>query len=851
MGVGDKVAGWIGTLPKWQQDLARRVAGSPEASTDELDEALLVVKGALGVPTEAAAREPVPLSPGDLPRMHAGPVAKLKKFGLLRGVGLVVDDAQIDFCPDGLTIVFGANASGKSSYVRGLKSVCYSVDRDCPVYGNVYSPSAEKPSADVEYVLGSDRYQQRTPLRGDGVLRLPGLAVFDSACAELYVNRENVIQYIPVELLVLTRLAALQDRLRASVASERVQLMGYRPALDGIGEDTAVGSALRELRGDANDPNLAELAILDEESRARLGTLRAAVAAADAATANADAVAAQADATAAEELCQALETLALRTGAEATARLRQAVADDRTARDAMALANEQFAAGPLPGVGSEPWTILWSAARSFAEGAGAQFPPGEGDPCPLCLQEVGRGAAERMSHFEQHVKSEVHATATRTAGALEAALRDCEPGQVDTSRAAFLERLRAVSVEVAAGIDGYMERAVAHLTAMRTRPAEAVAMVGQPHAAIEELRAWAAGRAAHAAQLLSTTDEDELKTLRKELRELEAREALAARLDEFIAWRGHLSQAARLDGVHSALATNKITIKQRELTDVLLSGALAAALAEELKRLHCDHLPISIDMHTALAETTVELRLVTSQAVELAHIVSEGERRAVGLAFFLAELSTMADDAGIILDDPVSSLDDDRRQSIAERLIAEARRRQVIVFTHDLPFVADLQSQAESDGVELTVRGMWRLGNDVGRVDEDPPFKTMNLRQRVGLLKKRAQEWDAQPPPSGYDEAWHRVTQFYSDLRTSWERAVEERLFRGVVQRFQRAVKTQSLKEVVITGDLVDQVERGMTRSSMFVHDEPPSSLTPLPGRTELEADVACLTDFEKETRRG
>ena len=37
----------------------------------------------------------------------------------------------------------------------------------------------------------------------------------------------------------------------------------------------------------------------------------------------------------------------------------------------------------------------------------------------------------------------------------------------------------------------------------------------------------------------------------------------------------------------------------------------------------------------------------------------------------------------------------------------------------------------------------------------------------------------------------------------------------------------------------------------MFVHDEPLSSLAPLPGRTELEADVACLVDFEKETRGG
>jgi hypothetical protein len=99
-------------------------------------------------------------------------------------------------------------------------------------------------------------------------------------------------------------------------------------------------------------------------------------------------------------------------------------------------------------------------------------PPGEGDPCPLCLQEVGRAASERMSHFEQHVKSEVHATAIRTAGALEAALRDCEPDQVETSRAEFLERLRAVSVEVTANIDGYLERAVAPLTAIAPAPSK-------------------------------------------------------------------------------------------------------------------------------------------------------------------------------------------------------------------------------------------------------------------------------------------------------------------------------------------------------------------------------------------
>jgi len=38
-----------------------------------------------------------------------------------------------------------------------------------------------------------------------------------------------------------------------------------------------------------------------------------------------------------------------------------------------------------------------------------------------------------------------------------------------------------------------------------------------------------------------------------------------------------------------------------------------------------------------------------------------------------------------VLDDPVASLDQARREYVARRLVGESRDRQVIVFTHDLP----------------------------------------------------------------------------------------------------------------------------------------------------------------------
>ena len=233
----------------------------------------------------------------------------------------------------------------------------------------------------------------------------------------------------------------------------------------------------------------------------------------------------------------------------------------------------------------------------------------------------------------------------------------------------------------------------------------------------------------------------------------------------------------------------------------------------------------------------------------MSDIASEGEQRALSLSFFLAEVATSEDDGGIVVDDPVSSLDDERRAYIAVRLVEEAQRRQVIVLTHDLPFMLDLIEQAEKVDIEPTVQGVWRLGSEVGRVDDHPPFKAMKLRQRVGVLDQRLAQWDNQPPPADFDDAWRRVCGFYADLRVTWERAVEERLFRGVVQSFQREVKTLALDDVVVTPELVATINEGMTRCSQFVHDEPPAASTSLPGRTDIAADLAKLQEFERETR--
>jgi hypothetical protein len=454
--------------------------------------------------------------------------------------------------------------------------------------------------------------------------------------------------------------------------------------------------------------------------------------------------------------------------------------------------------------------------------------------------------AAQLATFEAHVRSDVSAKATAAVAALQKALGDASPTWADRCRTSLLARMQELNPSLAGEIDAYVGAARDHLQAGQGAPESWGALATTCDDQVRVLRTWAEERKAHAEQLQATGDAQKLAALRRELRELESRTVLSSRLGEFETWKGTVQVVAKIDHAHSALATNKVTSQQRHLAETLIAGALTTALLSELKALRCDHLPVQVDLDVAKAETSVGLRLIANEPADLADIVSEGERRAIALAFFLAELTMLPQDAGIIVDDPVSSLDEERRQLIADRLVHEATHRQVVVFTHDLPFLADLQGQAEAAEVPIEVRGIWRLGDDVGQVDQEPPFKAMNLKKRIGVLRQRVQEWDSATPPCSQDEARHRVNQFYSDLRISWERAVEERLFQGVVQRMQRGVKTMSLRHVEITKDHTDMVEAGMTRASFFVHDEPDGAAVPLPGRTELAADLEMLVDFEK-----
>lgn len=82
----------------------------------------------------------------------------------------------------------------------------------------------------------------------------------------------------------------------------------------------------------------------------------------------------------------------------------------------------------------------------------------------------------------------------------------------------------------------------------------------------------------------------------------------------------------------------------------------------------------------------------------------------MALACFLGEVLGDPVKHGVIIDDPVSSLDHIRVRKVAERLVKEAAEgRQVIVFTHNLLFYSEIMNAA------ATLHWQWRVARHVQR----------------------------------------------------------------------------------------------------------------------------------------
>ena len=191
----------------WQQDALRRLARHGELTADDLAALELQIERAAGFPAENAS-DPVPVAEEHL--SHAAgndPRTVLASLGPVRHVDrLSPDQPPLSFAVNGVTIVYGANASGKSGYCRIARRLCRSLT-PVSLRGNVYDADVpDRPEVGVAFrVGGDDQPKEERVWFGDEEppVELSRISVFDAVTARVYVDRERRIEFLPYELDLL------------------------------------------------------------------------------------------------------------------------------------------------------------------------------------------------------------------------------------------------------------------------------------------------------------------------------------------------------------------------------------------------------------------------------------------------------------------------------------------------------------------------------------------------------------------------------------------------------------------------------------------------------------------------
>jgi hypothetical protein len=354
------------------------------------------------------------------------------------------------------------------------------------------------------------------------------------------------------------------------------------------------------------------------------------------------------------------------------------------------------------------------------------------------------------------------------------------------------------------------------------------------------VKALAGGLRARAAQLLASATSLS-SSEQSELNSLASRKELAANLDAVLA---EIDRKRRIPAYAQCTAdTNTLaaTKKSTELTKQLITDQLRQTFQAELKNIGFTHLSVEIQAAGGSKGALFhKLAFSNAPGVRVTDVLSEGESRALSLASFLTELSTAPTRSGIIFDDPVSSLDHHWREKIGKRLAAEAKTRQVIVFTHDLVFLRVLLNECEHESIQYAHQYI-RRDAQAGICSPDLPWLAMNVKQRLGVLRNRWQAANKLFTKGGPDDYERAGRELYGLLRESWERGVSEVLLNDVVERYRPSIETKRVGPLHdITEADCKAVEAGMTECSRWIrgHDGAIADGNPFPKSDELKSRI-------------
>jgi energy-coupling factor transporter ATP-binding protein EcfA2 len=851
---------WSAQRPAWQQDALRRVIQKGALDDADIAELVSLCKKGKGAPDITLS--PIPLTKAHLPSSPgASESVRLGSIANVVGVNQLAPSQQLAFEVGGLSIVYGDNGAGKSGYTRILKRACRA-RHPGEIAPDAFDPAAPATAgALLAYATGGvDQPPLSWTDNGSPHPILSAVSVFDRDSAAVHIREKNEVAFRPFGLDIPDELAGATQRVKDALAAEQGALEKshdpvfvkppWKPA-------TAVGRILSALKPETDLKPLQALAVVSDQERERHQRLTEDLAK--------DPLKASAEQTLyADDLRQlggALEQIESESSDQNLQALKALATDANRKRAAAKLAADNaFSSAALPGVGGETWRLLWDSARRYSEEvayAGHPFPHTEdGAVCLLCHQSLTAEVGDRLQTFETFVRADTERLAREAEAAFSRALKRFHEKPVKGAAHAAIRRRIALT-------DPALARSILRfLASARLRRRSCLLSLGQDDplvlpafalSPVGDVRALDTRTRSYAQELKDAADVEGRKRLESERDELSDRLLLADLMPKVGAEVARLKALKLVAACLPETATNLITKLGNDIADTVITPKIRDQFQSEIVGLAANKVRVEIVRSGGkYGSPQYQVRFFGNANVRVHTILSEGEQTCVALAAFLTELATAVHQSALVFDDPVSSLDHRWRKKVAQRLIEEASKRQIIVFTHDLVFVNDLKDLAEAGSIPVKLMTVSRGPTGTGIVSPGLPWRGTGVKDRVDKLEKEIRE-AKQYYDNNDDEAYrNRAFQTYNGLRSTWERAIEDIAFNGVVVRHRDYVDTKKLRKATVLTDAdCDAFEAGFKKccDQTDAHDPSRARNEDPPPPDEILKDVQAVLAWVNSIR--
>ena len=846
---------WMADRHRWLQTAAADLLETRRfPSADEIEWLVRLCKQEVLGTAELPYRS---ISPGSYEHAASKPPFRIEKLVNIQGVAAIKNGTALDFTAANLTVIYGPNGSGKTGFSRLIKQICGAKTRE-EIHPNIFESTNPPCSAELEITTAGAAQKISWSISNGPCAPMRYVHVFDSKTALTYAFGKTEASYEPSRMRFVSSLIKICDMVSAALAAERDSKVSRYPQIPSHLAQTATGIWASKLSATLRDKNIEEKSAFTEEHRQERATLEAVL--------NQKDIPSRLAAIARERIAIShLQTMLQTIKSECTAVQLNAIKAARVDAAEKRLAATKdaerlFSKSNIEGIGTPSWRLFWEHARTFSTEAAfpyKAFPYTDADAhCLLCHQSLSLEAAERLHHFESYIRSHLEAEADKAEKHLAAMLGKL-PVMPPLENWALQTTALNVPEEAA--------KLFAHIQACRDFAEAVTADAVLPDGD------WGPCEASCREKItLLSTEETSLKAIqtdekRKEsiarVAELQAAEWVAQNKQAIIAEVTRLKTVNSLNKAMSLTSTVTLTKKNNELAESELSAGYQNRFHDELTKLGGSRLNvIPLCKKEGKGKTTFGISLKDTKIPAKAEsILSEGETRIVALAAFIADITGGNQATPFVFDDPISSLDQDFEERVIKRLVELSTTRQVIIFTHRLSLVAQLEAEFKgitNDAEKLkqpvsstirieTLRRMNKVTGIVvpGRLRDQRPEKALNmiLNELLPQAKRLA---------SSFDPDYERnALSLCSDFRIIVERTVELVLLNEVVMRFRRSLTTQNriialakirTKDCKFFDDL-------MTRYSVFEHSQSDELSAPVPDLSEIEADVSSLALWIRE----